>query len=136
MIITRVKRGAVVSADHHLVSWIRCWGRLPDRQTVKVRWSILSRWSSAQTSRRASPVSWGQQQLRAEVRGSVVTVVVQPKKPVEGIINEGGLPGLFSSGTLDSAERYQQARRPAASVVMEVKTQLWEESGEAMDKNS
>ena len=44
---TRVKRGAELSTDHHLVvSWIRWWGRLPDRpdepkRVVRVNWGSL-----------------------------------------------------------------------------------------------
>jgi len=34
---TLVKRGAELSTDHHVVSWIRSWGRLPDRPGKPVR---------------------------------------------------------------------------------------------------
>ncbi len=43
-----VKRGAELSTDHHLVvSWIRWWGRHPDRlgkpkRVVRVNWECLS----------------------------------------------------------------------------------------------
>ena len=45
---TRVKRGAELSTDHYLVvSWLRWWGRMPDRpgrpkRIVRVRWERLS----------------------------------------------------------------------------------------------
>ncbi|TWW78306.1 hypothetical protein D4764_11G0004270 [Takifugu flavidus] len=45
---TRVKRGAELSPDHHLVvSWLRWWGRMPDRpgrpkRVVRVCWERLA----------------------------------------------------------------------------------------------
>ncbi|XP_061740413.1 uncharacterized protein LOC133541215 [Nerophis ophidion] len=45
---TRVTRGAVLSTDHHLVvSWLRWWGRMPDRpgrpkRIVRVCWERLA----------------------------------------------------------------------------------------------
>ncbi|TWW52971.1 hypothetical protein D4764_0013940, partial [Takifugu flavidus] len=45
---TRVKRGAELSTDHHLVvSWLRWWGRMPDRpgrpkHVVRVCWERLA----------------------------------------------------------------------------------------------
>ncbi|TWW77601.1 hypothetical protein D4764_12G0009910 [Takifugu flavidus] len=45
---TRVKRGAELSTDHHLVvSWLRWWGRMPDRpgrpkRVVRVCWEHLA----------------------------------------------------------------------------------------------
>ncbi|TWW67452.1 R2DM Retrovirus-related Pol polyprotein from type II retrotransposable element [Takifugu flavidus] len=45
---TRVKRGAELSTDHHLVvSWLRWWGRMPDRpgrpkRVVRVCWERLA----------------------------------------------------------------------------------------------
>ncbi|TWW69277.1 hypothetical protein D4764_18G0000830 [Takifugu flavidus] len=45
---TRVKRGAELSTDHHLVvSWLRWWGRMPDRpgrpkRIVRVCWERLA----------------------------------------------------------------------------------------------
>ncbi|TWW56339.1 Plexin-A1 Semaphorin receptor NOV, partial [Takifugu flavidus] len=43
---TRVKRGVVLSTDQHLVSWLRWWGRMPDRPgkakyIVRVCWECL-----------------------------------------------------------------------------------------------
>ena len=40
---TRVKRGVELSTDQHLVSWLRCWGRMPVRsgrpnRIVRVCW--------------------------------------------------------------------------------------------------
>ncbi|TWW65116.1 hypothetical protein D4764_21G0000160 [Takifugu flavidus] len=60
---TRVKRGAELSTDHHLVvSWLRWWGRMPDRpgrpkRVVRVCWErlaeTLSEGASTHTSGRA-----------------------------------------------------------------------------------
>ncbi|KAK3514942.1 hypothetical protein QTP86_005099, partial [Hemibagrus guttatus] len=38
-------------------------------------------------------------------------------------------------GTPEAAEAYQQAKRTAAGVVSEAKTRVWEEFGEAMEKD-
>lgn len=39
-------------------------------------------------------------------------------------------------GTPEAADRYRQSKQDAARVVVEAKTQSWEEFGEAMDKDS
>ncbi|KAF7645112.1 hypothetical protein LDENG_00209980 [Lucifuga dentata] len=41
----------------------------------------------------------------------------------------------LAQGTLESADRYQQARRTAASAVAEAKTQVWEEFGETTEND-
>ncbi|KAK3512320.1 hypothetical protein QTP70_004618 [Hemibagrus guttatus] len=41
----------------------------------------------------------------------------------------------LARGTLEAAEAYWQAKRTAARVVSEAKTQVWEEFGEAMEKD-
>ena len=49
---TRVKRGAELSPKHHLVRWLRSWGRMPLRPgrpkcTVRVCWERLESFISA-----------------------------------------------------------------------------------------
>ncbi|KAK3546985.1 hypothetical protein QTP86_007435 [Hemibagrus guttatus] len=41
----------------------------------------------------------------------------------------------LARGTLEAAEAYRQAKRTAAGVVLEAKTRVWEEFGEAMEKD-
>ncbi len=41
----------------------------------------------------------------------------------------------LAQGSSEAADRYQEARRAAASVVAEAKTWVWEEFREAMEKD-
>ena len=41
----------------------------------------------------------------------------------------------MAQGSPETADRYRQARRAAASAVTKAKTQVWEEFGEAMEKD-
>ncbi len=41
----------------------------------------------------------------------------------------------LACGTPEAADRYRQAKRSAARVVVEAKTRAWEEFGEAMEKD-
>ncbi len=41
----------------------------------------------------------------------------------------------LAQGSSEAADRYQEARRAAASVVAEARTRVWEEFREAMEKN-
>ena len=42
---------------------------------------------------------------------------------------------MLSQGTPEAVARYQQAQKTAASAVTEVKQRVWEEFGEAMEKD-
>ena len=42
---------------------------------------------------------------------------------------------VLSQGTPEAVARYQQARRTAASTMTEAKQRVWEEFGEAMEKD-
>ena len=48
---------------------------------------------------------------------------------------EGGLSAWLAQGSPETADRYREARRAAASVVAKAKTRVWEEFGEAMEKD-
>ncbi|KAI3371890.1 hypothetical protein L3Q82_006770 [Scortum barcoo] len=145
---TRVKRGAELSTDHHLVvSWLR-WQRrkLEDRpgrpkRIVRVCWERLAELplsgrSSTPTSGRAShrfrgrletlspsgpcslpPLSTRQFEV-VDARSLVPVVVAIPNPVVDTGI-----------------DRYQQAKQAAARTVLEAKTRVWEEFGEAMEED-
>ncbi|TWW77681.1 hypothetical protein D4764_12G0010710 [Takifugu flavidus] len=55
---TGVKRGAELSTDHLVVSWLRWWGRKPDKPR-NARQSLLSEGASTHTSGRALTMSQG-----------------------------------------------------------------------------
>ncbi len=42
----------------------------------------------------------------------------------------------MAQGSPEAADRYQEARRAAASVVMEAKARVWEEFGEAIGRRT
>lgn len=50
--------------------------------------------------------------------------------------DEGDLSILVSLWNSEAADRYQQAKQNVALVVAEEKSQLWEEFGEATEKDS
>ncbi|KAK3521491.1 hypothetical protein QTP70_007429 [Hemibagrus guttatus] len=166
---TRVKRGAELSTDHHLVvSWIRLRRRMPDRlgrpkRIVRVCWERL-----------ADPSIWGVfkshlwesfNQILREVGdiesewtmfSSIVDAAIQScGRKVSGA-GRGGNPqtqwwtlevrdivklkkesyrAWLARGTTEAAEAYWQAKRTTAVVVSEAKTRVWEEFGEAMEKD-
>ncbi|KAK3571000.1 hypothetical protein QTP86_033564, partial [Hemibagrus guttatus] len=115
---TRVKRGAELSTDHHLVvSWIRLRRRMPDRlgrpkRIVRVCWERL-----------ADP----------SVRGSST-----PNSGRVSTRSRGRLGTLSLSGSCSPPPLLTQpsgaVARTTAVVVLEAKTRVWEEFGEAMEK--
>ncbi|KAK3529813.1 hypothetical protein QTP86_006010 [Hemibagrus guttatus] len=167
---TRVKRGAELSTDHHLVvSWIRlrrgmldrlgrpkhivrdCWERLADPSVRGVFNSHLPE-SFNQIPREVGDIEseW------TMFSTSIVDVAIQScGRKVSGA-GRGGNPqtqwwtlevrdavklkkesyrAWLARGTPEAAEAYQQAKRTTAVVVSEAKTRVWEEFGEAMEKD-
>ncbi|KAK3506712.1 hypothetical protein QTP70_016249 [Hemibagrus guttatus] len=131
---TQVKRGAELSTDHHLVlSWIRLRRRMPDRlgrpkRIVRVCWERL-----------ADP------SVRGVFNSHLWESFIQIPREFGDIESEWT---MFSSsivdaairscdrkGTPKAAEAYWQAKRTTAVVVSEAKTRVWEEFGEAMEKD-
>ncbi|KAK3569488.1 hypothetical protein QTP86_031417, partial [Hemibagrus guttatus] len=167
---TRVKRGAELSTDHHLVvSWIRLRRRMPDRlgrpkRIVRVCWERLADpsvrgvfnshlWESFnQIPRKVGDIEseW------TMFSSSIVDAAIRScGRKVTGA-GRGGNPrtqwwtlevrdavklkkesyrAWLARGTLEAAEAYRQAKRTTAAVVSEAKTRVWEEFGEAMEKD-
>ncbi|KAK3533627.1 hypothetical protein QTP70_023381 [Hemibagrus guttatus] len=98
---TRVKRGAELSTDHHLVPSIS-FGRMVSGASrdgnTRIQWWTL------------------------EVRDAVK-------------LNKESYRAWLARGTPEAAEAYRQAKRAAAQVVSKAKTRVWEEFGEAMEKD-
>ncbi|KAI3376944.1 hypothetical protein L3Q82_000185 [Scortum barcoo] len=167
---TRVKRGAELSTDHHLVvSWIRwrrrkldrpgrpkrivrvCWERLAEPSVREVFNSHLRK-SFSQIPREAGDIesewtmfsasivdagssklwtqglwclSWRQPRTRwwtPEVRDAVR-------------LKKESYRTMLACGTPDAVDRYRQAKQAAARTVLEAKTRVWEEFGEAMEED-
>ncbi|KAK3529492.1 hypothetical protein QTP70_031733, partial [Hemibagrus guttatus] len=167
---TRVKRGAELSTDHHLVvSWIRLRRRMPDRlgrpkRIVRVCWERLAdpsvrgvfnshlRESFNQIPREVGDIESEWTMFSTSI---VDTAIRSCDRKVCGA-GHGGNPrtqwwtlevrdavklkkesyqAWLARGTPEAAEAYRQAKRTTAVVVSEAKTRVWEEFGEAMEKD-
>uniref|UniRef100_A0AAQ4NW66 Endonuclease/exonuclease/phosphatase domain-containing protein n=1 Tax=Gasterosteus aculeatus aculeatus TaxID=481459 RepID=A0AAQ4NW66_GASAC len=119
---TRVKRGAELSTDHHLVvSWVRGWGKTRDRpgkpkRVVRVNWERLEEAPVQKIFN--SHLSWWIPVVREAVR-----------------LKKEAFRVMISGGTPEAVAVYRQARRAAASAVMEAKQRVWEEFGVTMEKD-
>ncbi|KAK3562395.1 hypothetical protein QTP86_033533 [Hemibagrus guttatus] len=162
---TRVKRGAELSTDHHLVvSWICLRRRMPDRlgrpkRIVRVRWEHLADpLCFPPTSGRVSTRSRGrlgtlslsgpcsppplltQPSGAVAVRSLVPVVAAIPKHWTLEVkdavkLKKESYRAWLARGTPEAAEAYRQAKQTTAVVVSEAKTRVWEEFGEAMEKD-
>uniref|UniRef100_A0A671UP04 Reverse transcriptase domain-containing protein n=1 Tax=Sparus aurata TaxID=8175 RepID=A0A671UP04_SPAAU len=167
---TRVKRGAELSTDHHLVvSWIRWRGRKLDRpgrpkRIVRVCWERLaepsareifnshlresfdqipreagdieSEWTMFSTSIVDAAVrSCGRKVSGACRGGNPQTRWWTPEVRVAVKLKKESYRAWLSRGTPEAADGYRQAKRAAARAVSEAKTRVWEEFGEAMEKD-
>ncbi|KAK3510372.1 hypothetical protein QTP70_005671 [Hemibagrus guttatus] len=143
---TRVKRGVELSTDHHLVvSWIHLRRRMPDRlgrpkHIVRVCWERL-----------ADPFVRGVfnshlresfNQIPREVGDIESEWTMFSSSIVDAAIRSCGCKlkkesyrAWLARGTPEAAEAYRQAKRTTAVVVSEAKTWVWEEFGEAMEKD-
>ncbi|KAI3362784.1 hypothetical protein L3Q82_001836 [Scortum barcoo] len=166
---TRVKRGAELSTDHHLVvSWLRWQRRKLDRpgrpkRIVRVCWERLAepsvrevfnshlRKSFSQIPREAGDIESEWTMFSASI---VDAAVRSCGRKVSGACR-GGNPRtrwwtpevrdavrlkkesyrtMLACGTPDAVDRYRQAKQAAARAVLEAKTRVWEEFGEAMEE--
>ncbi|KAK3552246.1 hypothetical protein QTP86_006094 [Hemibagrus guttatus] len=167
---TRVKRGAELSTDHHLVvSWIRLRRRMPDRlgrpkRIMRVCWERLadpsvrgvfnshlresfnqiprevgdieSEWTMFSTSIVDAAIqSCGRKVCGAGRGGNPRTQwwTLEVRDAVK--LKKESYRAWLARGTLETAEAYQQAKRTTAVVVPEAKPRVWEEFGEAMEKD-
>ncbi|KAI3351882.1 hypothetical protein L3Q82_020711, partial [Scortum barcoo] len=168
---TRLKRGAELSTDHHLVvSWLRWQRRKLDRpgrpkRIVRVCWERLAepsvrevfnshlRKSFSQIPREAGDIEseWTMSSsasiVDAAVRscGRKVSGACRGGNPLNPVVDTGSKgccqteEGVLSDhvGLWDSmttVDRYRQAKQAAARTVLEAKTRVWEEFGEAMEE--
>ncbi|KAI3351148.1 hypothetical protein L3Q82_005710 [Scortum barcoo] len=173
---TRVKRGAELSTDHHLVvSWLRWQRRKLDRpgrpkRIVRVCWECLAEPSvrevfNSHLRKRAShrfrgrlgtlspsglcslpPLSCQHAAVRScgrKVFGACrggnprtrwwtpeVRDAIRLKKE-----SYRTMLAMLACGTPDAVDRYRQAKQAAARTVLEAKTRVWEEFGEAMEED-
>ncbi|KAI3353028.1 hypothetical protein L3Q82_019600 [Scortum barcoo] len=171
---TRVKRGAELSTDHHLVvSWIRWQRRKLDRpgrpkRIVRVCWERLAepsvrevfnshlRKSFSQIPREAGDIEseWTMfsasivdamagsklwtQGLSGACRGMAVTSRTRwwtPEVRDAVRLKKESYRTMLACGTPDAVDRYRQAKQAAARTVLEAKTRVWEEFGEAMEED-
>ncbi|KAI3356949.1 hypothetical protein L3Q82_003594 [Scortum barcoo] len=144
---TRVKRGAELSTDHHLVvSWLRWQRRKLDRpgrpkRIVRVCWERLAepsvrevfnshlRKSFSQIPREAGDIESEWTMFSASI---VDAAVRSCGRKVSGACRGGNPPNPVVDTGID---RYRQAKQAAARRVLEAKTRVWEEFGEAMEED-
>ncbi|KAL3995758.1 serine/threonine kinase 4 [Sarotherodon galilaeus] len=164
---TRVKRGAELSTDHHLVvSWMRWGGTLhrpgAPKHLVRMRWERLaeapvSKIFKAHICFNSIPRETGD--IRSELTMFSISIAeaaaLSCGHKVAGACRGGNprtkwwTPGVkeatrlkkesdrawLACGTPEAADRYRQAKRNAAWAVAEAKSRVWEEFGEAMEKD-
>ncbi|KAI3373277.1 hypothetical protein L3Q82_006580 [Scortum barcoo] len=168
---TRVKRGAELSTDHHLVvSWIRWQRRKLDRpgrpkRIVRVCWERLAepsvrevfnshlRKSFSQIPREAGDIEsewtmFSASIVDAEVRscgrkvsgacrgGNPRTRWWTPEVRDAVRLKKESYRTMLVCGTPDAVDGHRQAKQAAARTVLEAKTRVWEEFGEAMEEDS
>ncbi|KAI3363907.1 hypothetical protein L3Q82_001502 [Scortum barcoo] len=144
---TRVKRGAELSTDHHLVvSWIRWQRRKLDRpgrpkRIVRVCWERLAepsvrevfnshlRKSFSQIPREAGDIESEWTMFSASI---VDAAVRSCGRKVSGPCLSWQPPNPV---VVDTGSKYRQAKQAAARTVLEAKTRVWEEFGEAMEED-
>ncbi|KAJ7995737.1 hypothetical protein DPEC_G00247700 [Dallia pectoralis] len=141
---TRVKRGAELSTDHHLVvSWIRGWGKTLDRpgkpkRVVWVNWERLEEApvrkifnSHLRRSFSGIPVEVGGIEPEwAMFKASIAEAAAEAVR-----LKKEAFRDMLSLGTPEAVAEYRQARRAAAAAVSEAKQRVWEKFGEAMEKD-
>ncbi|KAK3544079.1 hypothetical protein QTP86_001145, partial [Hemibagrus guttatus] len=167
---TRVKRGAELSTDHHLVaSWIRLRRRMPDRlgrpkRIVRVCWEHLadpsvrgvfnshlresfnqiprevgdieSEWTMFSTLIVDAAIRSCGHKVSGAGRGSNPRTqwwTLEVRDAVK--LKKESYQAWLAWGTPEAAEAYRQAKQTTAMVVSEAKTRVWEEFGEAMEKD-
>ncbi|KAK3564675.1 hypothetical protein QTP86_024820 [Hemibagrus guttatus] len=158
---TRVKRGAELSTDHHLVvSWICLRRRMPDRlgrpkRIVRVCWECLSdpsvRGVFNQIPREVGDIESEWTMFSSSIVDAAIWScgckvsgaghsgnpraqwwTLEVRDAVK--LKKESYRAWLARGTPEAAEAYRQAKQTTAVVVSEAKTRVWEEFGEAMEK--
>ncbi|GAA6108396.1 receptor-type tyrosine-protein phosphatase F-like, partial [Tachysurus ichikawai] len=142
---TRVKRGAELSTDHHLVvRWIRwrggTWTDLADpnsfNQIPREVGDIESEWTTFSTFIvDAATQSCGRKVAGACRGGNPRTWWWTPEVRDAVKLKKESYRAWLARGTPEAADRYRRAKEASARVVAEAKTRVWEEFGEAIEKD-
>ncbi|TWW61017.1 hypothetical protein D4764_05G0011070 [Takifugu flavidus] len=120
---TRVKRGAELSTDHHLV------GLLGTESPLRRSFNSHLRESFDHVPGEAEDIESEWTMFRASI------VEAADRCCGRRVAEEGVVSALLACGTPVAADRYRQAKRRSATVVTEAKTWAWEELGETMEND-
>ncbi|TWW74380.1 hypothetical protein D4764_14G0003820 [Takifugu flavidus] len=99
---------------HLVVSWLRWWGRMPDRPS--------------------GDRCCGRKVVGACRGGNARTRWLTPVRDAVKLKKES-YRTLLACGTPEAADRYRQAKQSVATAFAKAKTQAWEEFGEAMEND-
>ncbi|KAK3539176.1 hypothetical protein QTP86_028667, partial [Hemibagrus guttatus] len=133
---TRVKRGAELSTDHHLVGVFNSHLRESFNQIPREVGDIESEWTMFSTSIVDAAIrSCGRKVSGAGRGGNPRTQwwTLEVRDAVK--LKKESYRAWLARGTPEAAEAYRQAKRTTAVVVSEAKIRVWEEFGEAMEKD-
>ncbi|KAK3534950.1 hypothetical protein QTP70_002031 [Hemibagrus guttatus] len=133
---TRLKRGAELSTNHHLVGVFNSHLRESFNQIPREVGDIESEWTMFSSSIVDAAIqSCGRTVSGAGHGGNPRTQwwTLEVRDAVK--LKKESYRAWLAWGTPEAAEAYRQAKRTTAVVVSEAKTQVWEEFGEAMEKD-
>ncbi|KAK3557563.1 hypothetical protein QTP70_030496 [Hemibagrus guttatus] len=133
---TWVKRGAELSTDHHLVGVFNSHLRESFNQIPREVGDIESEWTMFSTSIVDAAIrSCGHKVSGAGCGGNPRTQwwTLEVRDAVK--LKKESHQAWLARGTPEAAEAYRQAKRTTAMVVAEAKARVWEEFGEAMEKD-
>ncbi|KAI3373348.1 hypothetical protein L3Q82_006650 [Scortum barcoo] len=130
---TRVKRGAELSTDHHLVvSWLRWQRRKLDRPGRPKRMCEGLLGTSGRALCQGGLQLPPPEELLTDSEGGWETLSEPEWTMFSASIVDAA---VRSCGRKVSVDRYRQAKQAAARTVLEAKTRVWEEFGEAMEED-
>ncbi|KAI3362244.1 hypothetical protein L3Q82_012563 [Scortum barcoo] len=146
---TRVKRGAELSTDHHLVvSWVGSAGRggrrsstpTSGRASHRFRGRLGTLSPSGLCSLPPLSTQWrfgscGRKVSGACRGGNPRTRWWTPEVRDAVRLKKESYRTMLACGTPDAVDRYRQAKQATARTVLEAKTRVWEEFGEAMEED-
>ncbi|KAI3375714.1 hypothetical protein L3Q82_004019 [Scortum barcoo] len=139
---TRVKRGAELSTDHHLVVKLDPLaeeevGQTWQTQTFRGRLGTLSPSGPCSLPPLSTQAvrSCGRKVSGACRGGNPRTRWWTPEVRDAVRLKKESYRAMLACGTPDAVDGYQQAKQAAARTVLEAKTRVWEEFGEAMEED-